>query len=186
MLTFHLIVALLCGWLQREQENVLAFLREENRVLKASRVGDLVEAGDVLWEGRILICDRVPTWTHAMEELLRTAGVRVVRTPPAAPNCNAHPERFVRSIKEECLERIVPLGEWHLRRTVREFVQHYHAERNHQGIGNEWNDLLRSEQQVAFDGVSASAAFSATTIALPRRRARPSNMGYYAVLCADR
>ena len=54
----------------------------------------------------------------------------------AAPNCNAHAERFVRSIKEECLDRIVPVGEWHLRRTIREFVEHYHAERNHQGIGN--------------------------------------------------
>ena len=71
-----------------------------------------------------------------MEELLSTAGVRVVRTPPAPPNCNAHAERFVRSIKEECLDRMLPLGEWHLRRLVREYVTHYHAERNHQGIGN--------------------------------------------------
>ena len=75
-----------------------------------------------------------------MEELLRTAGVRVIRTPAAAPNCNAHAERFVRSIKEECLDRILPLGEWHLRRLVREFVEHYHQERNHQGIGNQLID----------------------------------------------
>jgi putative transposase len=99
--------------------------------------GLLVEAGDLLSEGRILICDRDPKWTHAMEALLKTAGVRVVRTPAAAPNCNAHAERFVRSIKEECLDRIVPLGEWHLRRAIREFVEHYHAERNHQGINKE-------------------------------------------------
>ena len=51
-------------------------------------------------------------------------------------HANAHAERFVRSIKEECLDRIVPVGEWHLRRTIREFVEHYHAERNHHGIGN--------------------------------------------------
>jgi hypothetical protein len=56
--------------------------------------------------------------------------------PPASPNCNAHAERSVRSIKEECLDRIVPLGELHLRRLVREYVAHYHAERNHQGIGS--------------------------------------------------
>jgi hypothetical protein len=73
---------------------------------------------------------------HAMEELLASCGVRVVRTPAAAPDCNAHAERFVRSIKEECLERLVPVGEWHLRRAIREFVEHYHEERNHQGIGN--------------------------------------------------
>jgi transposase InsO family protein len=96
----------------------------------------LVGFDDVLRDGRILICDRDPKWTGAMEEVLRTAGVRVIRTPAAAPNCNAHAERFVRSIKEECLDRILPLGEWHLRRLVREFVEHYHQERNHQGIGN--------------------------------------------------
>jgi len=45
--------------------------------------------------------------------------------------------RLVRSIKEECLARVIPLGERHLRRTIAEFVTHYHAERNHQGIGNE-------------------------------------------------
>jgi len=87
-------------------------------------------------QGRILICDRDPKWTHAMAALLKTARVRVVRTPAAAPNCNAHAQRLVRSIKEECIDRIMPLSEWHLRRTIREFVKHYHSERNHQEIGN--------------------------------------------------
>jgi len=69
--------------------------------------------------------------------LLGAAGVRVVGTPERAPNANAHAERFVRSIKEECLNRIIPLGERHLRRAVAEFVAHYHRERNHQGLDNE-------------------------------------------------
>jgi hypothetical protein len=60
----------------------------------------------------------------------------VVQTPYQAPNANAHAERFVRSIKEECLDRIIPLGERHLRRAVHEYVVHYHLERNHQGLGN--------------------------------------------------
>jgi transposase InsO family protein len=92
---------------------------------------------DVLRVGRFLICDRDPKWSRAVEELLRTVGVRMVRTPASAPNCNAHAERFIRSIKRECLDRVVPLGERHFRQLVREFVDHYHAERNHQGIGNE-------------------------------------------------
>ena len=71
-----------------------------------------------------------------MEAALSTVGVRVARTPPASPICNAHAERFARSIKEECLDRVLPLGEWHLRRLLREYVTHSHAERNHQGIGN--------------------------------------------------
>ncbi|PYR81148.1 MAG: transposase [Acidobacteria bacterium] len=63
-------------------------------------------------------------------------GVRVVRTPAAAPNCNAHAERFVRSIKEECLDRIIPIGERHFQHVITEFVEHYHRERNHQGLDN--------------------------------------------------
>jgi putative transposase len=64
------------------------------------------------------------------------AGIRVILTPERAPNANAYAERFVRSIKEECLERIIPLGERHFRRAIAEFVEHYHGERNHQGLGN--------------------------------------------------
>jgi putative transposase len=104
-------------------------------VVQAVR-GLLGENDAVLRDGRILLCDRDPNWTAAMEAVLSTVGVHVVRTPPAAPNCNAHAECFVRSIKEECLDRVVPLGEWHLRRLIREYLTHYHAERNHQGIGN--------------------------------------------------
>ena len=84
----------------------------------------------------VLICDRDRKWSVAVQHFLETAGVRIVRTPFRAPNCNAYGERFVRSIKEECLERIL-FGERHLRRTIAEFVSHYHGERNHQGIGNE-------------------------------------------------
>jgi Integrase core domain len=60
----------------------------------------------------------------------------VVRLPARSPNLNAFAERFVLSIKTECLNRIVPLGERHLRRAVGEFVAHYHGERNHQGLEN--------------------------------------------------
>jgi transposase InsO family protein len=68
--------------------------------------------------------------------VLREAGIGVVQTPYRAPNANAHTERFVRSIKEECLDRIIPLGERHFRRAVLEYVAHYYLERNHQGLGN--------------------------------------------------
>ena len=64
------------------------------------------------------------------------AGVKVLRLPAKSPNLNAFAERFVLSIRTECLNRIVPLGEAHLRRAIGEFVQHYHHERNHQGLDN--------------------------------------------------
>jgi transposase InsO family protein len=63
--------------------------------------------------------------------------VRIVQTPVQAPNANAYAERFVRSIREECLDRLIVFGERQLLHTLDEFVAHYHGERNHQGLGNE-------------------------------------------------
>jgi len=101
----------------------------------------------VLRTGSILICDRDRKWSAAVQHFLKAAGVRIVQTPFRGPNCNAYAERFVRAIKEECLSKVIPLGERHLRLTVAEFVAHYHGERNHQGLGNELIDAL--EQQHA-------------------------------------
>jgi len=85
---------------------------------------------------RVLICDRDAKWSEPVHEILQEAGIRIVQTPYRAPNANAYAERFVRSIKEECLNRIIPLGQRHFRKAVHEYVAHYHLERNHQGIGN--------------------------------------------------
>ena len=89
-----------------------------------------------LSDHRVLICDRDWKWSRKYSRELEDAGVHVALTPFQAPNANAHAERFVRSIKYECLDRMVPLGERHFRRTLREFVDHYHRERNHQGLEN--------------------------------------------------
>ena len=85
---------------------------------------------------QVLICDRDRKWSRDVLRQLRDAGMHVVLIPERAPNANAYAERFVRSIKEECLDRLIPLGERHFRRTVAEYVAHYHSERNHQGLGN--------------------------------------------------
>ena len=85
---------------------------------------------------RVLICDRDTKWSVAVRERLEEVGIRVVQTPYEAPNANAYAERFVRSIKEECLDRMIPIGEGHFRRAMSEFVAHYHRERNHQGLEN--------------------------------------------------
>jgi putative transposase len=58
-------------------------------------------------------------------------------TPERAPNANAYAERFVRSIKEEGLDRLIPIGERHVRRAVAESVEHYQRERNHQGLAHQ-------------------------------------------------
>lgn len=58
---------------------------------------------------RLFLCDRDRKWSLAVRQLLERSGVHVIQTPFRAPNCNAHAERFVRSIKEECLKRVIPL-----------------------------------------------------------------------------
>src|SRR5215470_10799467 len=93
-------------------------------------------AGLEALEVRVLICDRDRKWSREVRRRLHEAGIRVVLTPERAPNANAYAERFVRSIKEECLNRLIPLGERHLRTAIAEYVVHYHGERNYQGIGN--------------------------------------------------
>ena len=84
-----------------------------------------------------LIHDRDPLYTRVFGEILTGGGVQPIRLPPKSPNLNAYAERFVRSIKEECLSHVVPLGEAHVRQLVHEFVEHYHHERNHQGRDNQ-------------------------------------------------
>jgi len=85
---------------------------------------------------RKLIVDRDPLYTAQFERILREAGVELLRLPPRSPNLNAFAERFVRSIKSECLRKVIPIGETHLRAIVREYLEHYHHERNHQGLQN--------------------------------------------------
>jgi transposase InsO family protein len=83
-----------------------------------------------------LVHDRDPLFTRQFASILSDAGVQTVRLPAQSPNLNAFAERFVGSIRRECLDQIIPLGEQHLRMVVREFVEHYNAERYHQGLGN--------------------------------------------------
>ena len=83
-----------------------------------------------------LLMDRDTKYTEEFRDYLDREGVKPVRCPVRAPNCNAFAERFVRCIKDECLNRMILLGEASLRRALRAYVAHYQTERNHQGVGN--------------------------------------------------
>ncbi len=99
---------------------------------------NLTDAEDgFLNPARYLIHDRDPLFTEDFSELLKLSGVKTVKLPARSPDLNAYAERFVLSIRSECLDQIIPLGERHLRNAVKEYTEHYHAERNHQGRGNE-------------------------------------------------
>ena len=100
----------------------------------ARRLTDAVDG--FLANHQILICDRDSKWTDGFRRIVQGAGVRIVLTPVQAPNANAYAERFVRSIRQECLDRLILFGERWLLRALDEFVAHYHGERNHQGLGN--------------------------------------------------
>jgi transposase InsO family protein len=79
-----------------------------------------------------LIIDRDSKYTTEFREILKENDVDVVPIPPKSPNCNPHAERFVRSVKEECLDRMILFGRGSLERSLREYGRHYHGERNHQ------------------------------------------------------
>src|SRR5215813_2940823 len=85
--------------------------------------------------GQYLIHDRDTKFCAAFQQIIDEAGVECVVLPPRSPNLNAYAERWVRSVKEECLSRLILFGEASLRHALTEYVTHYHHERNHQGKG---------------------------------------------------
>jgi putative transposase len=109
---------------------------------------NLTEVYDGFLTGsRYLLHDRDPLFTEEFRAILKAGGVRMVKLPAQSPDLNACAERFVRSIKEECLSQVIPLGERHLRRAVTEYTEHYHVERIHQGLGSALIDGLAHEDR---------------------------------------
>jgi putative transposase len=95
-----------------------------------------MEQWGFLAPGLYLIHDRDGKYCPAFQHIIDAAGVMRVPLPPRSPNLNAYAERWVRSVKEECLSRLILFGEAALCRALHEYVEHYHHERNHQGKGN--------------------------------------------------
>src|SRR6476661_1980307 len=94
------------------------------------------EESGALASKRYLIIDRDAKYTPQFRRLVEEGGTEVIRLPPMSPNLNAYAERFVRAIKDECLNRMIFIGQASLRRAISEYMEHYHRERNHQGIDN--------------------------------------------------
>ena len=108
---------------------------DESFMLQVAR--NLTDAVDgFLLRHHFLICDWDTKFTRRFLQVLKDYGVATVLTPYRAPDCNGFAERFVRSIKEECLDRMIFFGTTSLHRAIAEYVDHYHRERPHQGLGN--------------------------------------------------
>ncbi len=95
-----------------------------------------MEEWGFLSPGQYLIHDRDTKFCAAFQQIIDDAGVERVVLPPRSPNLNAYAERWVRSVKEECLARLILFGESALCHALNEYLVHYHHERNHQGKGN--------------------------------------------------
>jgi len=95
-----------------------------------------MEEWGVLSPGQYLIHDRDGKYCPAFQQIVDAAGVKRVPLPPRSPNLNAYAERWVRSVKEECLSRLILCGEASLRHVLTQYVAHFHHERNHQGKDN--------------------------------------------------
>jgi putative transposase len=83
---------------------------------------------------RFLVHDRDTKFTHAFDQIFRTEGVEVIRTPIQAPNANAHAERWVRTLRADCLDRILILGHRHLEHLLRVYCSHYNEHRPHRAL----------------------------------------------------
>src|ERR1700682_534506 len=95
-----------------------------------------MEGCGALRDCRYLLHDRDTKFTISFRAIIVSGQVKPLALPAHSPNLNAYAERWVRSVKEECLSKVILFGERALRRALNEYVSHYHAERNHQGKGN--------------------------------------------------
>ena len=95
-----------------------------------------MEGCGALRDCRYLLHDRDTKYTQSFRAIIVSGQVEPLVLPARSPNLNAYAERWVRSVKEECLSKVILFGECSLRRALSEYVEHFHAERNHQGKGN--------------------------------------------------
>jgi transposase InsO family protein len=123
--------------LMTRRVHIAGITRQADGAWMAQIAGNLTDAvgGPLRGVGRLIV-DRDPLYTPQFKKLLAVANVELVRLPARSPNRNAFAERFVRSVKDECLRHVIPPGERHLFTVIREYVEHYHVERNHQGLDN--------------------------------------------------
>jgi putative transposase len=94
------------------------------------------ESWGYLDQWRYALHDRDAKFCASFRATLATGGIKPIQLPARSPNLNAFAERWVRSVKQECLSKVILFGEASLRRALGEFVEHFHAERNHRGKGH--------------------------------------------------
>jgi transposase InsO family protein len=135
--------------IRQQQVQIGGIVRSANGLWMSQIARNLTDAVDGFFAGkRYLIHDRDPLYTREFLSILANTGIQSVKLPPRSPNLNAYAERFVRTIKESCLEQMIFFGEDSLRNAIRHFVAHYHVEAEpsrtekptHRSDRNNWNE----------------------------------------------
>jgi putative transposase len=105
------------GWVVQQARNLMLVLGDQGRQV------------------RFLLRDRDAKFTRSFDDVFRSEGAEVLRTPVQAPNANAYAERWVRTVRAECLDWLLIVGRGHLEQVLRIYVQHYNAHRPHRALG---------------------------------------------------
>jgi transposase InsO family protein len=119
------------NWMKQIVRNISGWGETPGEPPKGQKTGDNIMSG-----ARYLLHDRDTKFSESFGKLFKSIGIEPLKLPPKSPNLNAFAERWVRSIKEECLNQLILFGERSLRYVLSEYIAHYHHERNHQGLGN--------------------------------------------------
>jgi transposase InsO family protein len=138
-----------------------------------------MDLNDQQWPARFLLRDHDAKFTRPFDEVFPSEGVEVIRTPIRAPKANAHAERWVQTVRAECLDWTLVVGRRHLLRLLRAYVRHYNEQRPHRGLAlavpqprDQDRDLMRSGSQRS--GVAMCLAVSSTSIT----GSRPDESGF--------
>ena len=123
--------------LESRRVNVAGITRHPDQAWMEQIARSATEQSWGYWNGcRSVLPDRDTKFCALFRDTVAAAGVKCLALPARSPNLNAFAERWVRSVKQECLSRLILFGERSLRRALTQFTEHYHAERNHQGKSN--------------------------------------------------
>jgi len=135
LVTFYLLFVM---EISTRRVHFAGFSSSPNELWMKQIARNLTDAFDGFLNGkRYVLMDRDGKFCPAFQAILKNEDIKPVQLTPRSPNLNAHVERFHRSLKEECLDRMIFFGEKSLRKAIGTFLEHFHLERNHQGLGNQ-------------------------------------------------
>jgi hypothetical protein len=123
--------------LAQRQVEIVHIGCQVNGAVMAQLARNMTDSFDGILKGaRFFVCDHDPLYTKEFRQLLTDSGVEVIQTRVGCPQQNGYAESFVSAIKRECTDQMIFFSEKSLRRAIEQYIEHFHYERNHQGLDN--------------------------------------------------